>query len=115
VPNNGHGGRRWTLRGRRCPRPPPAETTNAPAKQEETRSPLTDSNRRPPPYHERREGVDSRGIRLNDPASGFSRIAAFRRVSRRRATLVRPADVCTRRRAYGATSTLIDSRSFIAR
>src|SRR5438552_4065580 len=27
-------------------------------------SPLTDSNRRPPPYHEREEGVDSCGLRL---------------------------------------------------
>src|SRR5437762_14113313 len=42
---------RWTLRGRRDQRSPPAGTTEPPAEQEETRSPLTDSNRRPPPYH----------------------------------------------------------------
>src|SRR2546426_5878131 len=46
--DNGHGGRWWTLRGRRTQRPPPAGTTEPPAEQEETRSPLTDSNRRPP-------------------------------------------------------------------
>jgi Phage integrase family len=51
APANVHGGRSWTLRGRRSPRPLPAKTTEARAKQEETRSPLTDSNRRPPPYH----------------------------------------------------------------
>src|SRR5437773_6689501 len=33
----------WTLRGHRSPRPPPAETTETPAKQAQTRSPLTDS------------------------------------------------------------------------
>src|SRR6266478_846706 len=45
---------RWTLvdaRGRRNQRPPPAGTTEPSAEQDETRSPLTDSNRRPPPYH----------------------------------------------------------------
>src|SRR5438552_18760672 len=47
APDNGHGGRWWTLRGRRNQRPPPAGTTEPPAEQEETRSPLTDSNRRP--------------------------------------------------------------------
>jgi hypothetical protein len=51
VPDNGHGGRWWTLRGHRTPRRTLAETTKATAKQEKTRSPLTDSNRRPPPYH----------------------------------------------------------------
>jgi hypothetical protein len=40
---------RWTLRGRRIRLPPP--TTERLAEQEKTRSPLTDSNRRPPPYH----------------------------------------------------------------
>src|SRR5438067_600842 len=40
-------------------------------------SPLTDSSRRPLPYHERGEGVDSCGIRLNDPASGFSGSPCF--------------------------------------
>src|SRR5215218_8442636 len=49
--DNGHGGRGWTLRGRRRRRATPAETTEPGAEQEETRSPLTDSNRRPPPYH----------------------------------------------------------------
>src|SRR5438093_11272472 len=50
--DTGHGGRWWTLRGRRNQRPPPAGTTEPPAEQEETRSPLTDSNRRPPLYEE---------------------------------------------------------------
>jgi len=45
---NGHGGRWWTLRGRQCRRSPPAKTTEPPTEQEKTRSPLTDSNRRPP-------------------------------------------------------------------
>src|SRR5438874_863213 len=48
---NVHGGRWWTLRGRQRPRPQPRETAKEAAKQEEIRSPLTDSNRRPPPYH----------------------------------------------------------------
>jgi len=48
---NVHGGRWWTLRGRQKVRAPPAETTQLAAKQAKTRSPLTDSNRRPPPYH----------------------------------------------------------------
>src|SRR5215211_2190026 len=51
APDNGHGGRWWTLRGRRGRRATPAETTEPPAEQEKTSSPLTDSNRRPPPYH----------------------------------------------------------------
>src|SRR6266540_1423534 len=38
----------------------PAETTETPAKQEESRSPLTDSNRRPPPYHLSCKSRDSR-------------------------------------------------------
>ena len=42
-------GGRW--RGRRLPQPPPVKTTEVPAKQAKSRSPLTDSNRRPPPYH----------------------------------------------------------------
>jgi AcrR family transcriptional regulator len=37
----------WTLN----PAPPPTETTEASAEQAKTRSPLTDSHRRPPPYH----------------------------------------------------------------
>jgi hypothetical protein len=45
------GGRWWTLRGRRPSRTPPAETTRTSPEQGRTRSPLTDSNRRPPPYH----------------------------------------------------------------
>jgi hypothetical protein len=44
---------RWTLRGHQSGRRPPAETTETRARQAETRSPLTDSNRRPPPYHRR--------------------------------------------------------------
>src|SRR5439155_1494846 len=37
--------------GRRSLRPSPVKTTELAAKQAKTRSPLTDSNRRPPPYH----------------------------------------------------------------
>jgi hypothetical protein len=51
APANVHGGRWWTLRGRQKVRAPPAETTQLSAKQAETQSPLTDSNRPPPPYH----------------------------------------------------------------
>jgi hypothetical protein len=43
-------------------------------------SPLTDSNRRPPPYHEREEGVDSRGIQRSDARGGCRgspRLVAF--------------------------------------
>ena len=45
------GGRSWTLGGRRKRRSPSTETTESPSEQEISRSPLTDSNRRPPPYH----------------------------------------------------------------
>jgi len=45
-----HGGRWWTLRGRRAGKPPPAPAPKKAAKQARTRSPLTDSNRRPPLY-----------------------------------------------------------------
>src|SRR5947207_10876291 len=41
----------WTLRGRRKRQPPSTRTTERGAKQEESESPLTDSNRRLPPYH----------------------------------------------------------------
>src|SRR6266581_339051 len=41
----------WTLRGRRNHQPSSTRTTERRAKQEEIGSPLTDSNRRPPPYH----------------------------------------------------------------
>jgi hypothetical protein len=51
VRSNVHGGRWWTLRGRRSLRTLPVETTETAAKQAKTQSPLTDSNRRPPPYH----------------------------------------------------------------
>ena len=45
------GGRWWTLGGH-CKRDPsPATTTEQGAEQAISRSPLTDSNRRPPPYH----------------------------------------------------------------
>src|SRR4029453_975285 len=47
APANVHGGRWWTLRGRQKVREPPAETTQLAAKQAETQSPLTGSNRRP--------------------------------------------------------------------
>src|SRR5207247_6005060 len=42
---------RWTLRGRRRGGPSPNQKTKHAREQEKTRSPLTDSNRRPPPYH----------------------------------------------------------------
>jgi hypothetical protein len=41
----------WTSNGRRSCPSSPATTTERPLEQEETESPLTDSNRRPPPYH----------------------------------------------------------------
>jgi hypothetical protein len=53
-------------------------------------SPLTDSNRRPPPYHEREEGADSCGVARSSAGSRVSLIAARRRVLHGRATLVRP-------------------------
>jgi uncharacterized protein YndB with AHSA1/START domain len=53
-------------------------------------SPLTDSNRRPPPYHEREEGADPCGIPCRGAGSRVSGSSARRRVLRRRATLVRP-------------------------
>jgi hypothetical protein len=52
--NSVHGGRWWTLRGRRPAQLAPAETTALVAKQAKTTSPLTDSNRRPPLYEEGR-------------------------------------------------------------
>ena len=45
------GGRSWTLRGHRRARIAPSKTTETAAEQEISGSPLTDSNRRPPPYH----------------------------------------------------------------
>src|SRR6266542_1799525 len=42
----------WTLRGHRKRQPSSTRTTERPAKQEESGSPLTDSNRRPPLYEE---------------------------------------------------------------
>ena len=53
-------------------------------------SPLTDSNRRPPPYHEREEGVDSCGVALGLAGLGVSLVTARCRALRGRATLVRP-------------------------
>jgi hypothetical protein len=64
-------------------------------------SPLTDSNRRPPPYHEREEGVDPCRIPLNDAAARPSLVAGARRVLRRRATLVRPRLASRRRVVFG--------------
>src|SRR5262249_49368258 len=55
-------------------------------------SPLTDSNRRPPPYHEREEGVDPSGFARSGAGSCASLVAARRRVLHGRATLVRPQD-----------------------
>src|SRR6266511_3195229 len=49
--DNVHGGRWWTLGGHRSERSRPGETTEPQAKQPKVRSPLPDSNRRPPPYH----------------------------------------------------------------
>ena len=66
--DNGHGGRWWTLRGRRRRRATPAEPTESLAEQEETRSPLTDSNRRPPPYHQA-GATGGNGFRLFQPLS----------------------------------------------
>jgi hypothetical protein len=56
-------------------------------------SPLTDSNRRPPPYHEREEGADPCGFAPIRVGSGVSPVVAVRRVLHGRATLVRPCDV----------------------
>jgi hypothetical protein len=42
---------RWTLGGHRTPVTTSTLTTKSAAEQEKTLSPLTDSNRRPPPYH----------------------------------------------------------------
>ncbi len=53
-------------------------------------SPLTDSNRRLPPYHEREEGIDPCGFARSHAASRVSVAAGCRRVLRLRATLVRP-------------------------
>src|SRR2546428_7613234 len=74
--DNGHGGRWWTLRGRRNQRPPPAGTTEPPAEQDETRSPLTDSNRRPPPYRDATGGSRSQRISLVFAVSRAGRFAA---------------------------------------
>jgi hypothetical protein len=54
-------------------------------------SPLTDSNRRPPPYHEREEGAGACGFAARGAASALSLSGASRRVLHGRATLVRPA------------------------
>jgi hypothetical protein len=53
-------------------------------------SPLTDSNRRPPPYHEREEGADPCGFAHSGAGSHVSLVAARHRVFHGRATLVRP-------------------------
>ena len=60
------------------------------AEQEITVSPLPDSNRRPPPYHEREEGVDSCGIARSGAGLHASDVPALRHFLRCRATLVRP-------------------------
>jgi hypothetical protein len=49
---NVHGGRWWTLGGRHTSRTPSAPTTETAVEQGRNRSPLTDSNRRPPLYEE---------------------------------------------------------------
>jgi integrase len=50
-PQRALGGRWWTLGGRREAITPPRKTTKTAAEQAISESPLTDSNRRPPPYH----------------------------------------------------------------
>jgi hypothetical protein len=81
VPDNGHGGRLWTLRGHRTPRRTLAETTKAAAKQEKTRSPLTDSNRRPPPYHvQGREPGASAGHRDHESRASKADLRVGRRL-----------------------------------
>jgi hypothetical protein len=68
----------WTLRGRRASRTTSAPTTETAAKQGRNRSPLTDSNRRPPPYHGTSQatgGNRSQRIRLVSVASGPIRFA----------------------------------------
>jgi hypothetical protein len=68
---NVHGGRWWTLRGHQIPSPTSAKTTETATKQAETRSPLTDSNRRPPlPCFARQPvATHSNGFRLSEPLS----------------------------------------------
>src|SRR5437773_4799756 len=51
TPPNSSRGRWWTLRGRRNSDPPSVSATETAAEQAQNGSPLTDSNRRPPPYH----------------------------------------------------------------
>src|SRR5918994_7203430 len=124
APGNVHGGRWWTLRGRRSVRPPPAETTELAAKQAKTRSPLTDSNRRPPPYQDSDGGsvslFASPSVALIDHARaecpGLDQVQwdvfADRRQERRAATdddgiaehaqLVDEAELDRRRRQAGA-------------
>ncbi|MBA3475383.1 MAG: site-specific integrase [Actinobacteria bacterium] len=64
------GGRSWTLGGRRKHHSSSIETTESPSEQEISRSPLTDSNRRPPPYHLRRDTRARAGRRGHEsPAS----------------------------------------------
>ena len=67
-------------------------------------SPLTDSNRRPPPYHEREEGADSCGFPRNDAAWRSSLVAGDRRVLQCRATLVRPRLADGLMRSHGSWS-----------
>src|SRR6266498_1661598 len=70
--DNGHGGRWWTLRRRRRRRATPAEPTEPLAEQEETRSPLTDSNRRPPPYHPLRSWRTAVSVASRGGQPGFA-------------------------------------------
>src|SRR5262249_58157061 len=72
-------GRWWTLRGRRKNQPASAAKTKATAEQGESGSPLTDSNRRPPPYHGGALPAELRGR-----ARGFYRRPARTGVRRRR-------------------------------
>src|SRR5918994_7491763 len=95
---NIHGGRWWTLRGRQSRRSPPAQTTEISAKQEKTRSPLTDSNRRPPPYHA--EPSSFRPLR-HLPATGFcARSISSRPAERREGTRDRRSRAFRRVRKY---------------
>jgi hypothetical protein len=80
-PRRGCGGRSWTLGGRCKRRSSPETTTEQSAEQAISRSPLTDSNRRPPPYH-------TPGCRLAERAA---RVRGERTRASRRTGAARPA------------------------
>jgi hypothetical protein len=73
-----------------------------------SQSPLTESNRRPPPYHEREEGVDSCAFAHSGAGLGASLVVASRRVLHGRATLVRPGcEGCVMRRLMRPNAAMI--------